>query len=173
LPINAEKSFFLHYRNKLCNTSQLLTITETIQKETTVMSKRLFISSLAATFSFGAAVGLAIDELISNTSSDCPSSRNQTDRQFPPLNDWDAPATENSESGNQADNHSYRLNKPEAKTPDAPSDDLECRETSPGVSRCWPKDLAPAPDQKLTCIESGNETLCYPTPAAKSPKLDL
>lgn len=61
-----QKEFFLHFRNKLCNAKSLATITEKIQKENYIMSKRLFISSLAAAFSAGTAFGLFIDHIITS-----------------------------------------------------------------------------------------------------------
>lgn len=60
------KSFFLHYRNNLCNAKSSSIITEKIQKENYIMSKRLFISSLAAAFSAGTAFGLYIDHVITS-----------------------------------------------------------------------------------------------------------
>lgn len=167
------KSFFLHYRYKLCNAKSSSTITEKIQKEHYIMSTRLFISSLTAAFSLGTAFGLAIDEAITKTGEPCIA----TEKQLFPLN---KPASETPniqaddfDHGDQADKHQYPVNKPEPKTPYTPSDSLVCHETSPGVSRCWPRAHAPAPDQDLACIESGNEALCYPAPNPKGPKLGL
>jgi hypothetical protein len=61
-----QKEFFLHFRYKLCNAKSSSTITEKIQKENHIMSKRLFISSLTAAFSAGTAFGLYIDHVITS-----------------------------------------------------------------------------------------------------------
>ncbi|MBN8913237.1 MAG: hypothetical protein J0H65_14510 [Rhizobiales bacterium] len=109
------------------------------------MSIRLFISSLTAAFTAGTAFGLAIDQTI----------------------------TKAHEAYNQAEIQSFHQDKPASETPEAPGSSLECRESSTGVHRCWPKAAAPDPDQDLTCIESGDQSLCFTTPPAKGPKLGL
>lgn len=108
------------------------------------MTKRLIAASLAAAFSFGTAFGLTISNTISQNRAAALAK----------------PVTADPGKAKQHDKKSSE-------------NGLVCLEDSDGVSRCYPKEIAPGQGSDTTCIERNGKTLCYSTSQQNKPGLDL